>query len=87
MLVSLAVVRVVNWEDLSLSAAPLADVAKRGLGPQGHIIFSGIALFAITNTVLITLVAGSRIICKECRQELETRSERSMKKCEGCQLQ
>lgn len=61
-LVSLAVVRVVNWEDLSLSAAPLADVAKRGLGAQGHIIFSGIALFAITNTVLITLVAGSRII-------------------------
>ncbi len=61
-LVSLAVVRVINWEDLSLSAAPLADVAKRGLGAQGHIIFSGIALFAITNTVLITLVAGSRII-------------------------
>lgn len=61
-LVSLAVVRVINWEDLSLSAAPLADVAKRGLGAQGHIIFSGIALFAITNTVLITLVAGSRMI-------------------------
>lgn len=61
-LVSLAVVRVINWEDLSSSAAPLADVAKRGLGVQGHIIFSGIALFAITNTVLITLVAGSRMI-------------------------
>ena len=69
-LVSLAVVRVINWEDLSLSAAPLADVAKRGLGSQGHIIFSGIALFAITNTVLITLVAGSRMIYGMAREKL-----------------
>ena len=61
-LVSLAVVRVINWQDLSLSSAPLADVVKRGLGTQGHIIFSGIALFAITNTVLITLIAGARMI-------------------------
>ena len=68
-LVSLAVVRVINWEDLSLSAAPLADVAKRGLGVQGHIIFSGIALFAITNTVLITLVAGSRMIYGMAREK------------------
>ena len=68
-LVSLAVVRVINWEDLSSSAAPLADVAKRGLGVQGHIIFSGIALFAITNTVLITLVAGSRMIYGMAREK------------------
>lgn len=69
-LVSLAVVRVINWEDLSLSAAPLADVAERGLGMQGHIILSGIALFAITNTVLITLVAGSRMIYGMAREKL-----------------
>lgn len=68
-LVSLAVVRVINWEDLSLSAAPLADVAKRGLGTQGNIIFSGIAFFAITNTVLITLVAGSRMIYGMAREK------------------
>ncbi len=68
-LVSLAIVRVINWEDLSLSAAPLADVAERGLGTQGHIIFSGIALFAITNTVLITLVAGSRMIYGMAREK------------------
>ena len=61
-LVSLAVVRVINWEDLALSSAPLAEVVKRGLGAQGQIILTGIALFAITNTVLITLVTGSRII-------------------------
>ncbi len=60
--VSLAVVRVINWEELSLSSAPLAEVVKRGLGVQGQVILTGIALFAITNTVLITLIAGSRII-------------------------
>jgi APA family basic amino acid/polyamine antiporter len=36
-------------------------VAERGLGSEAHILLSSIALFAITNTVLITLVAGSRI--------------------------
>ncbi|MDH3794283.1 MAG: amino acid permease [Nitrosopumilus sp.] len=60
-LVSLAVVRVVNWEELATSAAPIALVAERGLGSEAHILLSSIALFAITNTVLITLVAGSRI--------------------------
>ena len=60
-LVSLAVVRVVSWEELATSSAPIALVAERGLGPEAHILLSAIALFAITNTVLITLVAGSRI--------------------------
>ena len=60
-LVSLAVVRVVNWEELSNSAAPIALVAQRGLCSEAHILLSAIALFSITNTVLITLIAGSRI--------------------------
>jgi len=60
-LVSLAVVRVVNWEDIAISAAPMALVAEKGLGSEAHILLSSIALFAITNTVLITLVAGSRM--------------------------
>ena len=60
-LVSLAVVRVVNWEELAESSAPIALVAERALGSEAHVLLSSIALFAITNTVLITLVAGSRI--------------------------
>jgi len=68
-LVSLAVVRVIDWEDFSQSTAPLIDVAKRGLGVQGYIIFSGIALFAITNTVLISLVACSRMIYGMAREK------------------
>ncbi|NNM02427.1 MAG: amino acid permease [Nitrosopumilus sp.] len=69
-LVSLAVVRVVNWEELATSAAPIALVAERGLGAQAHILLSSIALFAITNTVLITLVAGSRMFYGMARERV-----------------
>lgn len=61
-LLTFAVFRVINWEDFSSSSAPLAEVVKISLGEQGQIILTGIALFAITNTVLITLIAGSRIL-------------------------
>ncbi|MGI9565694.1 MAG: APC family permease [Nitrosopumilus sp.] len=61
-LVSLSSVRLLNWEELSQSAAPLADVAAKGLGLEGGIVLSAIALFATASTVLITLVAGARIL-------------------------
>jgi len=61
-LVSLSVVRVINWEELGQSAAPLAAIAERSLGIGGSITLSAIALFATASTVLITLVAGSRIL-------------------------
>jgi len=61
-LVSLSSVRILNWEELSQSSAPLADLATRGLGAGGGITLSVIALFATASTVLITLVAGSRIL-------------------------
>jgi APA family basic amino acid/polyamine antiporter len=61
-LVAFSVVRVMNWQDLGLSAAPLAEVAKRGFGVTGQIGLSAIALFATASTVLITLVAGARIL-------------------------
>lgn len=69
-LVSLAVVRVVNWEELATSSAPFALVAERALGPEAHILLSSIALFAITNTVLITLVTGSRIFYGMAREKV-----------------
>ncbi|MEX0861353.1 APC family permease [Nitrosopumilus sp.] len=61
-LVSLSVVRIINWEELGQSAAPLATVAEKSLGVEGSILLSAIALFATASTVLITLVAGSRIL-------------------------
>ena len=69
-LVALAVVRVVSWEELASSAAPMALVAQRGLGSEAHILLAAIALFAITNTVLITLVAGSRIFYGMAREKV-----------------
>ena len=59
--VSLAAIRVVGWEQLADSSAPLAFVAQQRLGEQGHFILSIIALFATASTILITLVAGARI--------------------------
>ena len=61
-LVAISSVRVLNWEELSNSTAPLADVAAKGFGIQGDIILSAIALFATASTILITLVAGARIL-------------------------
>lgn len=61
-LVSLSVVRILNWEELASSSAPLADVAYSVLGTNGSITLSLIALFATASTVLITLVAGARIL-------------------------
>lgn len=61
-LVALAVVRVLDGAALGGSAAPLADVAGATLGPGGRVVLSGIALFATSNTVLVLLVASSRIL-------------------------
>jgi APA family basic amino acid/polyamine antiporter len=61
-LVSLSSVRILNWEELGQSAAPLSDVATKGLGLGGGITMTAIALFATASTVLITLVAGARIL-------------------------
>lgn len=61
-LVSFAALRLLDWQELGGSAAPLAAIANKALGPGGQIILSAIALFATANTVLITLVAGARIL-------------------------
>ncbi len=61
-LVSLSSVRILNWEELGQSTAPLADVAQKALGMEGRLTLSIIALFATASTVLITLVAGARIL-------------------------
>ncbi len=61
-LVSLASIRIVGWEQLASSSAPLAYVAEQKLGQQGHVMLSAIALFATASTILITLVAGARMI-------------------------
>lgn len=62
MLVALSAVSVLGWEKLSRSSAPFADIALSAFGPDLSTIISVIALFATTNTVLLLLLASSRII-------------------------
>jgi basic amino acid/polyamine antiporter, APA family len=61
-LVALSAITLVGWEELSLSEAPLATAAERVFGKMGITVLSAIALFATSNTVLMMLISGSRII-------------------------
>lgn len=59
-LVALAVLALARPDELAASSAPLATAVARAW-PQGANLLSGIALFATANTVLITLIATSRL--------------------------
>lgn len=61
-LVAISAVRVLSWQELDSSVAPLADVIKTALGQELGFAVLIIALFATTNTILIMLVSGSRIL-------------------------
>ena len=62
MLVAVTVVSVVDWQLLSQSTAPLADVVATVMGSNAFLLIAVIALFATANTVLFIMLAGSRII-------------------------
>jgi amino acid transporter len=59
--VSLCVVRLMGWEDLGASKAPLADAASIAWAGSCGLLMA-IALFATTNTVLGFLVSSSRLV-------------------------
>jgi len=61
-LVGIAAVSVVPWQDLSQAEAPLGLVAQRAYGDQLFAVLSVIALFSTFNTVLILLLSGSRLV-------------------------
>lgn len=61
-LVAVSAAALVGWEALSSTNAPLALAAEKAFGKSGIIILSSIALFATSNTVLMMLVSGSRIL-------------------------
>ena len=62
LIVAVSSISLIGWKELSSSEAPLAVVAEKAFGYQGIVLLSVIALFATTNTVLMMLVSGSRII-------------------------
>ena len=61
-LVAIAAVSIIGWEELSSSGAPLATVAAVALGGYAFLLLGIIALFSTSNTVLITMVATSRLM-------------------------
>jgi APA family basic amino acid/polyamine antiporter len=61
-LVAVSTVSLADWKELGKSTAPLAYAASRVLGKTAFSVISFIALFATTNTVLILLIAVSRMI-------------------------
>lgn len=61
-LVAISAVSVLDYKVLGESTAPLADVASAALGPNAFFLLSIIALFATANTVLILLIATSRLV-------------------------
>lgn len=61
-LVALSVVSVLDWQVLGRSSAPLADVAAQAFGSNAFILLSVLALFATTSTVMLMLLATSRIL-------------------------
>lgn len=61
-LVGLASISVVPAEKLAVSHSPLADVISVTIGKEAFFWFSIIALFATGNTVLLVMMATSRLI-------------------------
>lgn len=60
--VAIAAVSVLGWEALSASDAPLAEVAAEALGSRASDVLSVVALFSTFNTMLLLLVAASRLM-------------------------
>ncbi|MDD1721255.1 MAG: APC family permease [Euryarchaeota archaeon] len=61
LLVAVAAVSAVGFTSLASSPAPFAEVANTYLGGSGATLFTVIALFATANTVLLMLIASSRL--------------------------
>ncbi|MEK6863030.1 MAG: amino acid permease [Nanoarchaeota archaeon] len=61
-LVALAAISIISWQDLSKSNAPLALIAENGFGNIGFLILTLIALTATASTVLILIFTNSRML-------------------------
>lgn len=61
-LVGIAAVSVIPWQELASAQAPLSLVAEQLLGDYSFTILSVIALFSTFNTALVMLLSGSRLL-------------------------
>jgi basic amino acid/polyamine antiporter, APA family len=60
-LVAISVVSIVPFDQLATSTSPLSDVALQASGQEASALLAFIALVSTANTVLIILIASSRI--------------------------
>ncbi len=60
--VAVAAVNLLGWERLSTSGAPFSEIAAAAWGPGGGIALGIAAVFATANTVLLIMLASSRIL-------------------------
>jgi len=69
-LVAIAAVSSLAWQDLAASDAPLADVVEVAAGDRWADVITAIALFATFNTVLLLIATGARISYGMARRRL-----------------
>jgi basic amino acid/polyamine antiporter, APA family len=60
--IAVSAISVVPYRELAASGQPLVEVVKRAAPAFPSVLFSFIALFAITNTGLLNYIMGSRLV-------------------------
>ena len=68
--VAVTAVSVVPWAELAEAPGPITEVVRRAAPIIPPIVFTGITLFAVTNTALVNYVTASRLIYGMARQGL-----------------
>jgi amino acid transporter len=68
--VAVTAVSVVPWQNLAEAPGPITEVVARAAPSIPPLVFTGITLFAVTNTALVNLVTASRLIYGMARQGL-----------------
>jgi amino acid transporter len=68
--VAITAVSVVPWADLAAAPGPLTEVVRRAAPAIPPIIFTGITLFAVSNTALVNYVTSSRLLYGMAQQKL-----------------
>lgn len=68
--VAITAVSVVPWQELASAPAPLTEVMQRAAPAIPAMVFTGITLFAVSNTALVNYITSSRMVYGMARQGL-----------------
>ncbi len=68
--ISITAISVVPHAELAKSSGPLVEVSRRAAPWLPVSVYTGIAIFAVTNTALLNLIMGSRLVYGMARQGL-----------------